>query len=64
MEHYSHDKLRHIANQCAHFEQIIQAMGYGYSLANVAADRFIESCDDCVHWSDGNCEILKRFLTH
>lgn len=62
MPHYTREKLRNIAHHCDHFEHVIQAMGYGYSLVNVSQKNFIRSCDDCVHWSDGTCEIFKEFL--
>ena len=64
MSDYPRKKLREIANQCAHFDHVIQAMGYGYSLVNVSPEKFVQSCDDCVNWEDGNCRIFIDFLTH
>ncbi len=56
----SEAKLRSIAGECREFDHVIQSMGYGYSLANVAADEFIRRCSDCVRWEDGHCPIFLR----
>lgn len=61
MAKYTQTELKHIANQCAHFDHVIQAMGYGFSLLNVSPDTFIEQCDYCVHWANGDCEIFQEF---
>lgn len=57
---YTDNELCNIAEECREFEHIITAMGYGYSLLNVSADKFTRKCSDCVNWLGGSCEI---FLT-
>lgn len=51
-----------IAAECQNFEHVIAAMGYGYSLLNVAEDNWVRRCPDCVHWQGGDCPILQREL--
>ena len=57
---YCEKKLRGIAEECQEFEHIISAMGYGYSLLNVAPDDFVRRCNDCVKWLGSDCEIFQR----
>lgn len=65
MEQFNeNNQLSSIAIRCNQFEHVISAMGYGYSLLNVAPENFIRSCDYCVHWAGGHCRILKAFQAH
>ena len=57
---YTEKQLQGIAGECQKFEHIIAAMGYGYSLLNVAEDDYVRRCTDCVHWLDGACGIFKQ----
>lgn len=59
---YSEQRLKVIAAHCDHFEHIISAMGYGYSLLNVSPKTFERRCDDCVHWADSSCTIFQDFI--
>lgn len=59
---YTEEQLRNTAQECQEFEHIISAMGYGYSLLNVAPDTLIRRCGDCVYWFDGNCHIFQSKL--
>lgn len=59
---YNESRLRTIAAHCSHFEHIISAMGYGYSLLNVSEKNFDRRCDDCVHWADSSCRIFQDFI--
>jgi hypothetical protein len=60
---YPMEKLCDIAAECAEFEHVIAAMGYGCSLLNVSPDRFIRKCDDCVNWQAGSCGIFQKELS-
>lgn len=57
---YCDRQLRSIAGECQEFEHIISAMGYGYSLLNVAPTEFVRRCSDCVQWLDGSCGIFQN----
>lgn len=57
---YCDRQLRGIAVECQEFEHIIAAMGYGYSLLNVAPGELMRRCSDCVHWFDGDCKIFQQ----
>ena len=61
-EVHSDARLCTIARNCNHFEHIIAAMGYGYSLLNVAPRNFERRCDDCVHWENSACSIFQDFI--
>lgn len=56
---YTEEQVRAIAHECQEFEHIIAAMGYGYSMLNVSADRYIRQCTDCVNWLGGSCDIFQ-----
>lgn len=62
-EQYQEEQLRSIAGECREFEHVIVAMGYGASWANVSEDNFVRRCNDCVHWSDSNCDIFQREIS-
>jgi len=55
---YQEEQLRGIAEECQEFEHVISAMGYGFSMLNVAPERFLRRCPDCVHWLGGSCNIF------
>lgn len=61
-EAHSESRLRTTADHCSHFEHIIAAMGYGYSLLNVSPENFERRCDDCVHWESSACPIFQDFI--
>lgn len=52
-------QVRAIAGECREFEHVINAMGYGFSLLNVAEDSLARRCPDCVHWLGGSCRIYR-----
>ncbi|MDK2824644.1 MAG: hypothetical protein PWQ67_2133 [Clostridia bacterium] len=54
-ENYSY---RRIAYSCPKYESILQAQGFGISLANMSSRPFGPRCDQCVHWNGGSCELF------
>lgn len=60
---YTEKQLLSIAEECAEFEHIINAMGYGISLLNVSPEDYKRRCSDCINWLDGSCNIFKKEIS-
>ncbi len=56
----SEPDLSSIARECHAYESILEAQGYGISLANSAAAEPV--CDQCVNWQEGYCVIYRHCL--
>jgi len=54
--HEEHSYSR-IAYSCPKFESILQAQGFGISLANCSRP-YGPRCDQCTHWNGGSCELF------
>ncbi|MBP2650057.1 MAG: hypothetical protein H6Q74_882 [Firmicutes bacterium] len=55
---YTEAEVKNIAQECQEFEHITSAMGYGGSFINIAPERYMRRCPDCVQWLGGSCEIF------
>ena len=52
--------LQAIASQCHDYESILEAQGYGISLANSTTTD--PGCDQCINWQEGYCVIYRHYL--